>query len=74
MESPFPFFPIRLMVRQIRRVYRPFLIRPAHAYFFPTYLRTLPRRLRMACLSHEAGSPFSAPVADSTWQDRFPIL
>ncbi len=73
MESPFPVFPIRLMIRQIRRMYRPFLIRPAHSYFFPAYLRSLPRRWRVACLPAEEGSQFSAPVSDSPDHSQFPF-
>ena len=61
------------MVRQIRRVYRPFLIRPSHAYFFPACLRPLPRRMRPAWLPDEEAGRFSAPLIYSTDYRRFPL-
>ncbi|MFN7035992.1 MAG: hypothetical protein ACK4SN_06450 [Bellilinea sp.] len=73
MESPFPAFPVRMMVRHIRRMYRPFLIRPAHAYFLPAYFRPLPRRLRLCGLPDEEGGQLTPPVIASPEYNRFPL-
>lgn len=73
MNSPFPVYPIRMMVRQIQRVYRPFLIRPAHAYFFPAMLRFVPRRLRIWRAADEEGGEFCASPSYSSDSHRFSL-
>lgn len=65
--------PLHLIIRKVRRVYRPFLIRPAHAYFFPVLLRAVPRRLRIAQLQEDQGSDLSTALPISPDSHRFPL-
>lgn len=73
MQTLPPTSPLGLIIRKVRRVYRPFLIRPAHAYFFPALLRAVPRRLRIARLQEEHGgdSPTALPISPDS--HRFPL-
>ncbi|GIV62700.1 MAG: hypothetical protein AB1457_16715 [Chloroflexota bacterium] len=73
MKSSTPVFPIRWMVRQIRKMYRPSLIRPAHAYFYPVGLRPLPRRLRLFSPPNEEGDQLSMPVTDLSEHSRLSL-
>lgn len=73
MQALPPNSPLRLIIRKFQRVYRPFLIRPAHAYFFPALLRAVPRRLRIARLQEEQGSDLSAALPISPESHRFPL-
>ncbi|MFZ6020718.1 MAG: hypothetical protein ACOYXO_14010 [Chloroflexota bacterium] len=73
MQALPPTSPLRLIIRKVRRVYRPFLIRPAHAYFFPALLRAVPRRLRIARLQEEQDSDLSTALPISPDSHRFPL-
>jgi hypothetical protein len=73
MQTQPPLSPFRLIIRQVRRVYRPFLIRPAHAYFFPAILRVVPRRLRIWRAADEEGGEFYASPSHSSDSHLFPL-
>jgi len=73
MQTQPPVSPLRLIIRQVRRVYRPFLIRPAHAYFFPAMLRFVPRRLRTWRAADEEGGELCASPSYSSDSHRFPL-
>jgi len=73
MQALPPTSPLRLIIWKVRRVYRPFLIRPAHAYFFPDLLRVVPRRLRIARLQEERDSDLSTALPISPDSHRFPL-
>jgi len=64
---------LHLIIRQVRCVFRPFLIRSAHAYFFPPLWRAVPRRLRNTPMQEEQGRDLSVAHSISSDFQRFPL-